>query len=747
MVPIFYLLFLDPRFTSEVIDQMKGVNYPDELIKLVESQYLRYGDTIKLQTKSHYTSATSSSSYLGVYKKPSGTARICVPPCGSLAPGKFEEHIYQILDPYDSEKDDFLLYGDIVVLKDNNDLVWNCKNKKGSLDGYLLPQKRGQPGEIFVSFCKTGKQGEPIVYGEPGVFIQVEESNRFRNSFAGNKLTNFKYSKSKVQGGYLACHGGGHVLNFFIHPETGTPDGSYVVGTTNLLLRNSSQTSKLLNFLNNSNVDSSSSSGPQEPMDLKQLENKTKSQAIKLPIDTLNEIQSIFKTKSDILNSTELKDLFVFQLFSLFFLFVINYWIFPKYFETHGIESIINMKNICLLNIISYALGLYTPNKLMKTIFHLQDMRLSVKQGQARDKEENSDGFVVIDRSSSSTSEGSLSSKSDKSQNKQIAVEVATKSLDGSAEIDSKLEIIYRKWRSFGTDKDGVPVHPAFMRFLDGEFGKMEVAKKRWEVTCDWRESNDIDTVLKRPNILFEAIKKSYPHYLLGVSKKGYAVYVEEPGCLKTKQLYQAGVSVEDMLFHNIYISEFIWSLLICDSSVNSAEEEALEEMKQKRKQERAKSRLMTIIDMKGIKLKDVFGDAITVLKSSASISEAHYPERSYKIFVLNIPRWFNVIFKIVKPFIAEETLKKVRIYRHGFEEELLSEIDADILPKKYGGNLESLPYESELEKKLWSFVYLTNVKNGVFLTDDKGKQDKTSIDRMTAYVQKLGDVKFRLKE
>ena len=116
-----------------------------------------------------------------------------------------------------------------MVLVDSAGLVWNCKNIKGASDGYLSPQKRGSAGEIFISFRKTGKQGEPIVYGEPGVRIQVEESNRFRNAFAGNRLTNFKYSKSKVHGGYICCHGGGHELNFFIHPQSGKNQAFFAV--------------------------------------------------------------------------------------------------------------------------------------------------------------------------------------------------------------------------------------------------------------------------------------------------------------------------------------------------------------------------------------------------------------------------------------------------------------------------------------------------------------------------------------
>lgn len=135
--------------------------------------------------------------------------------------GVFKESLLTIASPFDRKPGDLIHYDEVLALVDEKDGVWNCRNGKGLLDGYLAPQKRGTSGEIFVSFRKNGKQNEPIVYGEPGITIQVEESNRFGSAFFSNKLTNFKYNKSKVVGGYISCNGSGQELHFVIHRNNG----------------------------------------------------------------------------------------------------------------------------------------------------------------------------------------------------------------------------------------------------------------------------------------------------------------------------------------------------------------------------------------------------------------------------------------------------------------------------------------------------------------------------------------------
>ena len=53
-------------------------------------------------------------------------------------------------------------------------------------------------------------------------------------------------------------------------------------------------------------------------------------------------------------------------------------------------------------------------------------------------------------------------------------------------------------------------------------------------------------------------------------------------------------------------------------------------------------------------------GDPYTHLKRTLNISNQHYPERSYVIFVVNAPSIASLMWRLVKPMIHPNTQKKV---------------------------------------------------------------------------------------
>ena len=208
---------------------------PHTFVRL-RSQFVRYGDKIKLCTRSHYAPRTGrgadfgndGNSYVGLYEKPDGTIRVAIPPIGPNSPGKFSESVFEILPAGDGRKrhlGDFVKYGDVVVLVDEHGLVWNSKSG-GFFEGYLGPRGRGTPGEMFVSFKKNGREGKQMLHGDPGVFIDVAESHRHRTSY-NYRLSNYKTATSKCEGGYICSDGHGSHIAFSIHPQSGTPSLAY----------------------------------------------------------------------------------------------------------------------------------------------------------------------------------------------------------------------------------------------------------------------------------------------------------------------------------------------------------------------------------------------------------------------------------------------------------------------------------------------------------------------------------------
>ena len=96
-----------------------------------------------------------------------------------------------------------------------------------------------------------------------------------------------------------------------------------------------------------------------------------------------------------------------------------------------------------------------------------------------------------------------------------------------------------------------------------------------------------------------------------------------------------------------------------------------------------AGSILNAVFSFKGVGLRDLAGEVVSYMKQTIQVSQEHYPERSFKIYILNIPRWFDVVLKLVRPFLAQATQAKMNIYRSKYSEKLLADIDAEVLPER----------------------------------------------------------------
>ncbi|CAM9888751.1 unnamed protein product, partial [Heterosigma akashiwo] len=56
---------------------------------------------------------------------------------------------------------------------------------------------------------------------------------------------------------------------------------------------------------------------------------------------------------------------------------------------------------------------------------------------------------------------------------------------------------------------------------------------------------------------------------------------------------------------------------------------------------------------------------ALEFLKRTSAILQDNYPESCRVLLIVNVPSWFSLIWKIVKVFVNEITLRKIRIANH----------------------------------------------------------------------------------
>ncbi|CAK5270214.1 unnamed protein product [Mycena citricolor] len=97
---------------------------------------------------------------------------------------------------------------------------------------------------------------------------------------------------------------------------------------------------------------------------------------------------------------------------------------------------------------------------------------------------------------------------------------------------------------------------------------------------------------------------------------------------------------------------------------------------------------VMTIIDLSQVSLGSMWS-LRSHLAESSKLATANYPETFGTIAVVNAPSFFPTIWNWIKGWFDPGTRNKIHILGKDPSETLLQLIDAQNLPKQYGGSLE----------------------------------------------------------
>jgi hypothetical protein len=92
------------------------------------------------------------------------------------------------------------------------------------------------------------------------------------------------------------------------------------------------------------------------------------------------------------------------------------------------------------------------------------------------------------------------------------------------------------------------------------------------------------------------------------------------------------------------------------------------------------------IHDLKYFGMKHFYMPLLLILKDTTQIDQDYYPEFLGRIFVVNTPKMFTAVWKIIKKWLDPIVQEKVTILGADFREALLKEIDAANLPGWLGG-------------------------------------------------------------
>ena len=240
---------------------------------------------------------------------------------------------------------------------------------------------------------------------------------------------------------------------------------------------------------------------------------------------------------------------------------------------------------------------------------------------------------------------------------------------------------------------------PAMYRFACARGYDVARAVEMFEAHAKWRRDWDLDDLVPDPvaggsacdcpRLLATfslpqkaAIKAAWPFVYHKTTRAGLPVYYERTGSIHFTQL-RAATSVDDLLRAIVFDSEATqhWRLPACSLAAG-----------------KYMGKSVTVLDMGGLQLSTFDADCRKQVATVAAISSDNFPESLHKMFIVNAPKIFRVVWAVVRTFLDKRTRDKIAILggRDEYLPHLLEEIDAQNLPTFLGGQDDSIDFINE---------------------------------------------------
>lgn len=249
---------------------------------------------------------------------------------------------------------------------------------------------------------------------------------------------------------------------------------------------------------------------------------------------------------------------------------------------------------------------------------------------------------------------------------------------------------LYQKDDGSQDDPDGIPT-----RYMKMQGFKRDLAKKALDATLAWRHSNNIDTILARPHPKFDICKRVFPHYFCGRDDTNHVILLQRPGLIDLPVAEANGLSGDDLLYHYIYEMEYLWQIL--EPVPNGT--------------------MTSIIDLTGLNLSILTKrELLNVVQKFCSTMDAHFPQRSHKTLLINSPKWFGAVYKLISPLLRETTKQKIVILSKGSDQDqALRDLLSECPIGTTNGKMEDVP-PSQMENDLRDFCVARLNESGVIM-------------------------------
>lgn len=238
---------------------------------------------------------------------------------------------------------------------------------------------------------------------------------------------------------------------------------------------------------------------------------------------------------------------------------------------------------------------------------------------------------------------------------------------------------VFQKNDGSKSDPDNIP-----RRFLKMQHDNREKAKKALETTIEWRRKNGIDSILARPHPKFDVCKQVFPHYFCGHDDDNHVILLQRPGLINLPIAKANGLAGEDLLYHYVYAMEYLWQVTEKDNP---------------------DATMTSIIDLTGLNISVLRRtELLRTLQMFCTTMDAHFPLRSHRTLLINTPKWFGAVYKLVSPLLRESTKQKITILSKGKKQDEALESLLSECPIPPGKTIEEMP-PSDMEVHLRDFV------------------------------------------
>lgn len=163
------------------------------------------------------------------------------------------------------------------------------------------------------------------------------------------------------------------------------------------------------------------------------------------------------------------------------------------------------------------------------------------------------------------------------------------------------------------------------------------------------------------------------PENYHGFDKAGRPIYILKIGQARLTDMLER-LTLQDILEYHMHEMEYIVKVLCPAGALRTGRHPV------------SLQSMCNIIDLTGVSMEIL--KARPFLQAITEFDNVHYPWMMGCTYVLHAPSFVNNMYKVVRPLLDEYTASRVQIFggREEYESVLLANIDADQLPREYGG-------------------------------------------------------------